>query len=165
MAGHEGEVSEMDKEDEILNAEYEKKKSELKERRCPYCGEPIKVYIFSSAILPFEVTAQHATFMCGSMNFPYSLYFNGNNTLINFCRVTLSSTCSCGNISHWNCDRLSLMALLDKSMGDEGYYLEQIYHKPTLEWMLKYSGDNNFNENVNRLLDMFKKMEEHQHGK
>lgn len=112
-------------------------KEVLRKRKCPYCGEPIKLYIFSSVVIPVEWLAQEAVMHEEKLNAPYPFYFwlHAPNSM--FARLLLSSTCACGNVSFWDCNKNYIKAITESDMQKDGYGINIFYSVDVLKIMLE----------------------------
>lgn len=133
----------------------EEHKKKLRSRICPYCNEPIKHYVFSSITIPFENIAQTAAKNRDEVQSMFPFYTWGRNAFEMFCRVLLVSTCSCGNVSFWECRSRDIDALISRDMTDDGYFIELVYEKNTIKDMYAKTTDEKFKKNLESVLKLF----------
>ena len=136
-------------------AELAEHKNRLRSRRCQYCNKLIKHYIFSSITIPFEHVAQSATKNMDDVQSMFPFYTWGHNAFQMFCRILLVSTCSCGNVSFWECGSRDIDALISQDMTDDGYFIELVYEKNTIKDMYTKTSDEKFKKSLEDVLKLF----------
>ena len=124
-------------------------------RKCPYCGQLIKHYIFSSITIPFEHIAKTSAENSEENPLKYSFYTWGNNAFEMFSRVLLTSTCACGNISFWECRSNDIKTLISEDMRKEGYFIEVIYAKEAIQTMYNQTSNKEFKKDLEDVLKLF----------
>ena len=127
----------------------------LRSRHCPYCNEEIKSYIFTLQLIPFEGDAIKYIKVADEAKYSTPIIFSGNISILQMIRIVLSSTCTCGNISLWKVDKLTLDALTNKTMNDDGYGIQQFYIKEEISKLRDYLPDYD-KETLDNLIKLFK---------
>jgi len=133
----------------------EELKNKLKKRKCPYCQEDIKIYFFSSMVLPYESQVQTMVDQAEQIksDFPFTSVFNlSMNT---WRRFLLASECQCGHISFWKLDHQTLSALLSDDMENEGYFIKLTYIKQQITDFIEKATDQQLKKNLETLLTQF----------
>ena len=135
--------------------ELTESKQRIRSRKCPYCGADIKHYVFSSINIPFEYMARSAAENKEENGSRYSFYTWENNSFEMFSRVLLTSTCTCGNVSFWECGNNDIKSLVSHEMAEDGYFIELIYSKDRIKDMYDKTSDEKFKKNLKGILKLF----------
>lgn len=120
--------------------DIENRKKAIKDRKCPCCSTPIKLYQFNSILMPFEHVALDYFKIEEDLELNYPVFSFENTPFQSLNKVVFSSTCQkCGRIEFWSCERIDIRALASEDMRKDGYKIEAFYKRDMIEKLYESS--------------------------
>ena len=141
----------------LSDEERTKREQSIRERKCHNCGKPITLYQFNSVLIPFEIIPVEYLEEENENMVKYPIFSFDKTPLNAFNKVVLSSTCECGCITFWNCDKEDFSILTSDKMQEDGFGIDIFYHKQRIESLFKNVKTKNLRESLEHLIKMFPK--------
>lgn len=142
------------------NEKLEKLEKQIRERKCLYCSEKIKSYTLTGLPIPYEGNVYYDAKNSAQIGLPAIVRSWGDNSNVLLDRIVLVSTCSCGNVTLWNCDEDTFSMLTSKKMYSDGYGIDTLYNKSTLEYMIEKTENEKFKKQLIKLKSLLYTSEE-----